>query len=221
MAKQENSNKNETKSNVKWRLKGKWMKNCSCDVGCPCDFWAEPTHHKCEGMLGMIVDEGNFGNVSMSGVKFVVTYKWPGPLHEGNGTVQPFFDAKTTPEQRDALAQILMGKAGNMWFEVVASLVTNVLEPKVVPIHFEHDMKNVRAKVVIPGIIETITEPIKNIKTGDAHRIQVQLPNGMEYKLAETGMAVVNKGTGDLKYNWPNSHSSLAHVEQTQDGLKP
>jgi hypothetical protein len=205
---------------LKWRMKGRWIKNCSCNSGCPCDFWAEPTHHKCEGMLGMIVDEGYFGDTSLNGVKFVVTYKWPGPLHEGNGTVQPFFDQKMSAAQRDAVGQILLGKAGNMWFEVVASLVSTVLEPKIAPIQFEHDMKNVRAKVIIPGILETVTEPIKNIKTGDYHRISVQLPNGMEYKTAETGSAVVNKGMGDIKYNWPNSHSSLAQVDQTQDGLK-
>ena len=205
---------------VKWRLRGKWIKNCSCNHGCPCDFWSEPTRHICEGMLGMDVDDGHFGHVPMKGVKFVVTYKWPGPLHEGNGTVQPFFDAKTTPAQRDAIGQNLLGKAGNVWFEVIFSLVTTVLEPKVVSIHFEHDMKNVRAKIVIPGVIETITEPIKNIKTNESHRILVQLPDGMEYKLAETGLAVVNKGTGDIKYNWPNSHSSLAYVEQTESGLK-
>ena len=211
---------NIAKTHHKWRLRGKWIKNCSCDAGCPCDFWSEPTRHICEGMLGMEIDDGNFNDISMKGVKFVVAYKWPGPLHEGNGTVQPFFDVKTTPEQRDALGKILLGQAGNAWFEVIASLVTTVLEPKVAPIYFEHDMKNVRAKVTIPGILETVTEPIKNIKTGDAHRIMVQLPNGMEYKLAETGLAVLNKGSGDIKYNWPNSHSSLAYVEQTESGLQ-
>ena len=210
----------DNSKNVKWVMKGRWMKNCSCDYGCPCDFWAKPTHTKCEGMLGMIVDDGHFGDISMKGVKFVVTYKWPGPLHEGNGTVQPFFDEKTNQAQRDALGQILMGKAGNMWFEVVSSLVTTVLEPKVVPIHFDIDVKNVKAKVVIPGVLETITEPIKNIATGDYHKISVQLPKGMEYKTAETGSAVINKSNGEIKYSWPNSHSSLAFVEQTESGLK-
>lgn len=212
-------NKESYNSKLKWRMKGKWIKNCSCNPGCPCDFWAEPTHHKCEGMLGMIVEEGFFNDISLNGVKFVVTYKWPGPLHEGNGTVQPFFDEEMTSAQCDAIGQILLGKAGNMWFEVVASLITKVLEPKIVPISFEHDMKNVRARIVIPGILETVTEPIKNIKTGDTHKVQVHLPNGMEYKFAEIGMAVINKGTGDIKYNWPSGHSSLAHVEQSQDGL--
>ncbi len=195
------------------------MKNCNCDTGCPCDFWAKPTHTTCEGMLGMSVDEGNFGDVSLKGVKFAVTYAWPGPLHEGNGTVQPFLDDKTSKAQQDAVLQILSGKAGNAWFEVVMSLVKTVLEPKVVPIQLDIDVKNVKAKVSIANVLETVTEPIKNIATGDAHRIQVRIPNGMEYKSAETGTAVVNKGTGQIKYNWPNGHSSLAFVEHTQDGL--
>ena len=114
MAKQNNVNNSQK---VKWRMKGKWLKNCSCDSGCPCDFWANPTHHKCEGMVGMIVDEGHFGDASLKGAKFVVTLKFPGPLHEGKGVVQPFFDDKMTKEQMDAIGQILMGKAGNIWFD--------------------------------------------------------------------------------------------------------
>jgi hypothetical protein len=149
----------------------------------------------------------------------VATYHWPGPLHEGNGTLQAFIDKSTTQEQRDALLTILTGKAGNMWFEVVSSLVSNLLEPKFMPIKFEHDMEKRRAWVIIPKELETISEPIKNIKTGDEHRIRVQLPFGMEYKTAETAMAVVNKSTGKIKYNNPNSHSSLAYVEHTETGL--
>jgi len=206
--------------NPKWRMKGKWLKNCSCDPGCPCDFWAKPTQTKCEGMLGMEVEDGNFGNVSLKGVKFAVTYHWPGPLWEGNGTVQPFLDEKTTQAQRDAIITILSGKAGNTWFEVLASIVKTILEPKVVPIQFEHDIKKVKARVVIPGVLETTTEPIKNIITGDAHRVSVHIPSGMEFKTEEVAAAVVNKSTGQMKYDWPNSHSCMAIVEHTQEGLK-
>ena len=121
---------------IKWRLKGTWLKNCSCNPGCPCDFWAPPTHHKCEGMLGMHVDEGFYGKTSMKGVTFLAQYHWPGPLHEGNGTVLPILDERSSPPQREAVLQILSGKAGNAWFEVVASLVSRVLEPKVAKIEF-------------------------------------------------------------------------------------
>lgn len=205
---------------INWRMKGKYIKSCNCDTGCPCDFWAKPTHTKCEGMLGMEIDEGHFGKTSLNGVKFVATYHWPGPLHEGNGTIQAFLDEKTTPEQREALLTILTGKAGNPWFEVVASLVSTLLEPKFAPIQFEHDMEKRTAKIVIPGILETVVEPIKNIATGEEHSIKVHLPKGMEYYTAETATAVINKGTGQIKFNCPNSHSSLAYVEHTHEGLK-
>src|SRR3989339_1454712 len=99
--------KESTNTKVKWKLKGKWLKNCNCDAGCPCDFWSKPTHGKCEGMIGMIVDEGNFGNVQLKGAKFVVVVKFPGALHEGNGTIQPYFDDKLTKQQMEALGQIL------------------------------------------------------------------------------------------------------------------
>jgi len=202
-----------------WRMKGNWLKNCNCDPGCPCDFWAEPTHHHCEGMIGMEIEEGHFGDINLDGLKFAVTYYWPGPLHEGNGTLQPILEESASPEQRDAILQILSGQAGNTWFEVVASIISTVLEPQFAPIDFEFDLPSRKARMVIPGILETVSEPITNVVTGDNHRIQVQLPAGMEYKLAETASAVVNIGTGDIKYDCPNSHSSLAYVEHTQDGL--
>ena len=207
-------------ASVKWKLKGKYLKNCNCDPGCPCDFWAKPTHTKCEGMMAMQVDEGYFGKTSLKGVKFAAIYRWPGPLHEGNGTVQPIVEVKTTHAQRDAILTIMSGKAGGPWFEVLASIVTAVLDPVFAPIQIQHDLKRRHARVVIPGILETVTEPIKNIATGETHRIQVKLPAGMEYKTAETATAVVNKAAGAITYDCPNSHSSLAHVEHTQAGLK-
>src|SRR5205823_10294606 len=86
---------------------------------------------------------------------FLAQYHWPGPLHEGNGTVLPILDERSSPPQREAVLQILSGKAGNAWFEVVASLVSRVLEPKVAKIEFKVDVKKRRAQVVVPGLLET------------------------------------------------------------------
>jgi hypothetical protein len=165
------------------------------------------------------VDEGYYGKTSMKGVKFAVQYRWPGPLHEGNGTVLSILDERSSPAQRDAVLQILSGKAGNPWFEVVASLVTNVLEPRIGRIEFKHDLKRRKARVVVPGLLETTTEPIKNIATGGAHVVDVLLPNGMEYKTGVYCQAAVNRSTSPIAYDWPSSHSTLAHVEHTHAGL--
>ena len=95
-----------------------------------------------------------------------------------------------------------------------------MLEPKVAKIEFKVDVKKRRAQVVVPGLLETRVEPIKNLATGGAHVIDIALPQGMEYKTAAVCAATVNRGFGPIQYDWPASHSSLAVVEQTHTGLK-
>jgi hypothetical protein len=120
-----------------WRMTGIYFKSCNCDPGCPCDFMSPPTHHTCEGVVGMQVEQGHFDHVSLDGVKWAIAFHWPGPLHEGNGTVKPYFDPSATPEQLNALGQILTGQAAGTWFTVLASIISEVKQPAIVPIAFE------------------------------------------------------------------------------------
>lgn len=205
---------------VQWRMKGEYLKNCSCNAGCPCDFNREPTRHVCETVIGMNIVEGNYGSVPLNGLRWAVTGKWPGPLNEGNGTIQPFIDARAHQRQREALLQILSGQAGGTFFTIVKAIVSKLEEPQFVPIDFEFDLKRRRARMAVRGAFETVTEPVKSPVTGEEHHVQVCLPDGFEYKVAEIGNAAVMRSTGAIKFNWPNGHSSLAQVEHTPAGLK-
>lgn len=167
----------------------------------------------------MRIEEGNFGTVSLDGLIWAGAYHWPGPLHEGNGTFQPYVDRRATNEQRMALLTILSGQAGNPWFEVLASVVSTVLEPKFVPIDFEFDLTHRTARVAIPGELETVSEPIRNAATGAEFRVRVDLPNGMEYFKPEIATTKTLKGKGKIVFDCPPSHSSLADVEHTHRGL--
>ena len=204
---------------TEWMMRGEYVKNCNCAPGCPCDFWAAPTHHECTGMFATRIRQGNFGPTKLDGLVWAGPYYWPGPLHEGNGTLQPYITDTSSNQQREALLTIMSGKAGNAWFEVVASVVSTVLEPKFVPIKFEFDLAKRYANVSIPGEFETISEPIKNIATGDTHRILVEMPQGMEYFRPEIATTKVLKGNGKIKFDCPGAHSSLAIVEQRHTGL--
>jgi len=204
---------------IEWMMRGEYVKNCSCQPGCPCDFWAPPTHHHCTGMFAMRIRQGNFGSTNLDGIVWAGTYYWPGPLHEGNGTLQPYISDKSSEKQREALLTIMSGKAGNVWFEVVASVISTVLDPKFVPIDFEFDLAKRHSRVVIPGEFETITAPIIDLAKGDAHRILVEMPNGMEYFRPEIATTKVLKGTGAIKFDCPGAHSSLAVVEHRHTGL--
>ena len=86
---------------VDWRLKGEWLKNCNCAFGYTCDFNAKPTQSECKGFLGMRISEGHFRGTNLEGLSFFVTVHFPGPLHEGNGEAQAIIDERASPEQRE------------------------------------------------------------------------------------------------------------------------
>jgi hypothetical protein len=203
-----------------WKMKGQYLKNCSCLASCPCDTNGFPAPHKfCEGMAGMNIQEGHFGDVDLSGLKWVASYHWPGALHEGNGTLEAFVDERAAEAQRNALLTILTGQAGGTFFEILAQIVTTVHGPHFVKINWEFDKAKRRARVVIPGFMETTSEPLTVPPTGDEQRVIVRMPNGFEYTEMEVAQTAILKGTGEIKYDWQKTHSSLAEVEHTPAGL--
>ena len=203
-----------------WRLEGEWMKNCNCAFGCPCDFNAPPTHGSCTGLLGMRITKGHFGGTKLDGLVFMVTVDFPGPLHEGNGQIQPIVDERATPEQREALFAIMSGKhsAEGTLFHILSLIVTKLHDPVFVPFEFSFDKNSRVARVVARGVLETDVEPIKNPVTGAPHRIQVMMPEGFEHRSAEVASANIHS-TGAIKFDTKAAHGSLANVVQTPEGV--
>ena len=203
-----------------WRLEGEWLKNCNCAYGCPCDFNARPTHGECKGLFAMHITKGRFGAVALDGLKFAITVDFPGPLHEGNGQIQPIVDERATAAQREALFAIMSGKHSKegTLFHIVSMIVTKMHDPVFAPIRFEFDEKARRAKVIIPGVLETEVEPIRNPVTGAEHRIQVVMPEGFEHRGAEVASADI-RSTGAIRYEVRKGHGSLATVVQTPSGV--
>jgi hypothetical protein len=203
-----------------WRLKGDWIKNCNCAWGCPCDFNARPTHGTCQGLLGMRIEEGHFGATNLDGLSFFVVVDFPGPLHEGNGTVQAIIDERADEKQREALFGILSGKnsAEGTIFHIFTLIVSKMLDPIFAKISVDFDMDGRTARVAIPGVLETETTPIRNPVTGAPHRIQVVMPDGFEHRKAEVASARI-ASTGGIKFSVAEGHSSLARVEQRPTGV--
>jgi hypothetical protein len=201
-------------------MKGEWLKNCNCLAHCPCDTIGTPAPNDfCEGIVGMNIQEGNIGDVDLSGLKFVGVVHFPGAMHEGNGDLELFIDEQANAAQREALMQILSGQAGGPIFEILAAVCPNMKEPQVVPIEWAFDMEQRRARVAVPGYLETVSEPLMVIPTGEQQRVIVRLPDGFEYKEAEVARATTLQADGAIKFDWHNTHSSLSHVEQTSEGL--
>ena len=206
--------------NTDWRLEGEWIKNCNCAYGCPCDFNAKPTQGACKGLLGMRITKGHVGETRLDGLSFLVTVQWPGALHEGNGEAQPIIDERATPEQREALFAVLSGQnsAEGTLFHIFSLIVTTHHDPIFAPIEFQFDKAGRTARIVVPGVLETEVEPIRNPVTGAEHRIQVVMPEGFEHREGEIASSNI-RSTGAIRFETKGTHSTLANVVQTPQGV--
>ena len=195
-------------------ISGEEVGGCNCAWGCPCQFNAEPTHGRCEGVMVARIDRGHFGETKLDGVLFAGAYWWPGPIHEGNGWFQLAVDANASPEQRAAVVEISSGRHGGTIFEIFSSVCSNLLDPLFVPIQFSADRDKRIASLSVPGLLELRAEPIKNPVTGEEHRAQIHLPDGFEYRYAEVGNATRLVATiGDKRLEHANTYAQFNAFE--------
>ena len=199
-----------------WYMEGPWLKNCNCDPGCPCDFNANPTHGYCAGMVAMRIDKGHFGEIDLAGVTWGGIVRWPGPIHEGNGEVQPLVDSRASDDQRNAVFEVMSGQHGDTLFEIFAAVCPTVHEPVVAPIEFEFDLEARTGQVKVGDVLETVSDTLRGIDPPDPYRVIVTIPNGFEYtgpgESAETAKAVRLVAHGAIEFEYSDSHSSLAYV---------
>jgi hypothetical protein len=177
---------------ARWEIKGRELVNCTCEYGCNCQFNALPDKGHCHAVAGIQIDEGHHGDTRLDGLRIAAIFKWPGPIHEGNGEAIAFVDEKADAAQREALLRIMTGQDTEPFatmFAVYASTVTKMHEPVFTPIDLELDVEGRRGRISVPDYIETLGEPIRNQVTGEESRAQIALPNGFEYSVAEIGSA--------------------------------
>jgi hypothetical protein len=196
-----------TQAKTIWRIAGDEVAGCNCDWGCPCQFNALPTHRHCDGMVGIKIREGYYGNVSLDGLTFVELFWFPGAVHEGNGTYQLVVGEGATPEQRDALQALTSGAEGGMPFEIFAAVSPNKLDPLMRVIAFNYDRDQRKAVVTVEGIGELRTEPIKNPVTGEELRARIVLPDGFEFKEAEVANAAALRAKATPPLVWDHSET--------------
>jgi hypothetical protein len=207
---------------TEWRIKGTEVCNCNCAYGCPCQFNALPTQGNCEGLLGFQIEEGYFGAVRLDGLRAVMMVKYPGPIHEGNGAMQLVIDERASPEQRDALAKILTGQETEEMatvFWVYSAMAPNKLEPLFRPIDIHVDVDRRHAHIRVPGILDTTAEPIRNPVTGAEHQARVNLPHGIEFRVAELASGSTRTMGALALVGLDKSHSHIARLNIGNEGV--
>jgi hypothetical protein len=206
---------------VEWEIRGREFANCNCSYGCPCQFNALPTHGHCRAAACWQIDQGVFGTVKLDGLRAVGLYAFPGPVHEGNGTMQLIVDERAGPDQREALLKIMTGQdtadMATMWW-VYAAMSPTKLEPLFKPIEFEVDIDARRARIAVPGILDSSGEPIRNPITGTEHRVRIDIPHGFEFRIAEIGSGRT-QATGQIKLDLTNTYGQFAHIHLNHAGV--
>jgi len=204
-----------------WEIKGRELANCNCAYGCPCQFNALPTHGDSRGVVGYQIGEGHHGDVRLDGLRAALIVSWPGPIHEGNGTMQVIIDERADASQRDALRKIIHGEdtkeMATMWW-VFSAMSPNKLETLYKPIDFQVDVSKRKGRMSIPGIIEMAGEPIRNPVTGAEHRARIDLPDGFEYKIAEIGSAS-SSVKGPIAMELKDSYGQFAELHLSDSGV--
>lgn len=205
-----------------WEFKGRELVNCTCEYGCNCQFNALPDKGHCHAVAGIQIDEGHHDGTRLDGLRIGAIFKWPGPIHEGNGEALAFVDRRATEEQREALLKIMTGQDTDPFatmFAVYASTVTNMHEPVFIDIDFEVDVEGRRGRLRIDGYVEMDGEPIRNRVTGEESRAQIMLPAGFEYEVADIGSASSRTTGGPMQVEFGNSYGQFANLHLNSHGV--
>ena len=195
----------------KWFFDADYLQACNCDYGCPCEFAAPPTPGFCHGVGVWKIERGKYGDLSLDRTGLAFAAKWPGAIHEGNGTVCLFVDEKASPAQRDALLEIGSGKAGGLPFEILATTFSTLLEPQFVP--FDVKINGLQSTARLGDNFRIALEPIKNPVTGNAEQVTVSHGTGFIFKTAECASAREGSvAVDEMKFSYPNKAGFVARI---------
>lgn len=119
-----------------YRLEGKMLEVCTCEVICPCWVGRDPDGGTCQGAIAYHFTSGEVNGVDVSGLTLGLVAHIPGNVLQGNWRVVVLIDENATPEQEAALVEVFTGKAGGPVADV-AGLVGEIVDLQRVPITFD------------------------------------------------------------------------------------
>jgi hypothetical protein len=167
----------------------------------------------------MNICEGSYETVDLSGLRWVVVLCFPGTMHGGRGGREFYIDERATAPQRDALVQILTGKAGGPLFEIMAAVAPRLEGISFRPVVWEFEREMRRARLVVPGYVEALVEPLVMPPGGEEQRVIVRLPGGLDCRELELAQATELRSHGSIDFAWEHRFAGLARVEYTNQGL--
>jgi hypothetical protein len=172
--------------------------------------------------MAMEITEGHFNDLSLDGLRVAGAYRWPGPVHEGNGTWWSVMDSRANEKQVEALFTILSGKEQepSTGFAIYASTIAHEPEPVFADIDFDFDIARRKGRFFVKNVMEAQGGPITNPVTGEEHHIAIRPHRGFEFREAE--MASANFWSqGELEQKHTGRFAALSFVSYGPKGIIP
>jgi Protein of unknown function (DUF1326) len=100
-----------------WEIAGTYLEACNCDAICPCRTidgrrGGRSTHGECLGALSWWIESGQAGEVELSGLGVVLITRYDDDEPRSPWSFVVYVDGRGDQAQRDALAQIFLGRLG-------------------------------------------------------------------------------------------------------------
>ncbi len=129
-----------------YRLQGRLLEVCTCNVLCPCWVGADPDNGTCDGTLSWHFDKGEIDGVDVSGLTIAILCHIPGNILKGDWKAVVFIDEKASSQQEEALLNAFSGKLGGPIAEF-AQLIGEIVAVERVSIIFEVEKGEGRLRI--------------------------------------------------------------------------
>ena len=127
-----------------WRVAGSYFEACNCEAICPCrrqggqKLTTGSTYCVCDFALSWRITQGRSGDLGLSGLSVVLA----GSYHDDEAgkpwRVCLYVDERANPEQREALAQIFLGRSPGTALRNFAAAIGEVYAVRPAKIELEH-----------------------------------------------------------------------------------
>lgn len=207
---------------VEWEIRGVQVSHCNCNVGCPCQFNALPSHGNCRAYVFMQIEEGHFGSVALDGVRWGGVFAWPGPIHLGNGSALTIVDERTNAKQRGAIEAIARGREtepGKLITQVFSTTIATVHPTQFRSIELDIDSAERTARVRVADALDGSVESIRNPITGEPHVVKVRLPHGFEFREADFVTGKAKTASLPIELDFDGTHAHIARVHWSTHGV--
>jgi hypothetical protein len=193
-----------------WRITGDYVEACNCEVVCQCVWLEPPDDDVCTVSLVWDITDGQYGETDLSGRRVaMLAYTEEGVMFapETGWYVALLVDDEADDEQRAALEDIYLGRAGGIW-AAVAEAHFETTEVATAPITFSTDGDEISATV---GDVVTMDVVEKAGFNEDVGTVSPHpLAKGLETNTARSTTATVSY---DDEFAWDVSGNNSFFAE--------